>query len=207
MLDLQEKLHDLESRVVALETATVSGMPGHSIAVRFTSLHDRVDIVGRNVLAKIDKVHKETQGRLTKVDDRLEGVDQRLEGVDERLTGVDQRLEGVDERLTGVDQRLEGVDERLTGVDQHLAGVDQRLVDLNEQILNVREEMSDNFARMELQVDKAYQRLGAHEARFDRIEAFMGQHARQVDERFESVDKEIADLKSILLRIEDKLPA
>ncbi|MBF8194127.1 hypothetical protein ITP53_52355 [Nonomuraea sp. K274] len=101
---LEAKYRDLEARFTALEQATVSGMPEQSIAERFHELHNRVGIVGQNVLDKIDreigKVNTSMKAGFAEVDARFAKVDERFVQVDERLDRIESILVHIDAKLT-----------------------------------------------------------------------------------------------------------
>ncbi|MET8006498.1 hypothetical protein [Nonomuraea glycinis] len=96
MFGLQAQVNDHEVRLTALESRTVSGVPDTTIAVRFTTLHERVDAVANNLLDKIDarfnQLSAQTDARFEQVDQRFEQIDQRFEQVDQRFTQVDGQL-------------------------------------------------------------------------------------------------------------------
>ncbi|MEV0596318.1 hypothetical protein [Nonomuraea cavernae] len=74
-------------------------MPDMSIAERFTALHDRVSVVGQNILARIDtrieEVRMEMREGFAQVDQRFEQIDQRFERVEGSLTEIKALLVGM----------------------------------------------------------------------------------------------------------------
>jgi septal ring factor EnvC (AmiA/AmiB activator) len=107
---LHAQVSDHEIRLAALESRTVSGVPETTIAVRFTTLHERVDAVANNLLDKIDarfnQLSAQTDARFEQVDQRFAQMDQRFEQVDQRFAQMDQRFEQVDQRFAQMDGQL-----------------------------------------------------------------------------------------------------
>jgi chromosome segregation ATPase len=170
MMDLQERVRGLEARVESLEQAIVSGVPGNNIADRFNELHNRVDIVGKNVRSYIDKKFDELS---TEMDVRFAKVDERFDAVDERFTRVDERFDAVDERFTKVDERFDkleaSVDQRFNDVDNRLA-----LVMAEVSMINGDSKRRDQrIDKLEKQLETQHEILLVHDERFDRIESLL----------------------------------
>ncbi|MEV0146274.1 MULTISPECIES: hypothetical protein [unclassified Nonomuraea] len=167
MLDLHVEMDRLKVRVAALEARTVSGMPDTSIAERFGVLHDRVDIVGRNVLKALDLRFKELDSRISdtraemkqgfehvngrldlidlrfeQVDGRFEKIDQRFETIDQRFDVIDQRFETIDQRFDVIDQRFETIDQRFDVIDQRFETIDQRFETIDQRFGRVEQDIA-----------------------------------------------------------------
>ncbi|MDF2709930.1 MAG: hypothetical protein K0R62_5582, partial [Nonomuraea muscovyensis] len=85
MLDLEAEVIDLKTRVEALETNSLSGMPGITVAERFTSLHDRVDTVGRNITDRLDRRFTMLDGRITDTRAEMTRGFQQIDGRFEKV--------------------------------------------------------------------------------------------------------------------------
>ncbi|MFG1706698.1 hypothetical protein ACFLIM_26265 [Nonomuraea sp. M3C6] len=117
-MDLQEKCRELDVRLSALEKATVSGVPGMSIADRINALGDRVGFVGNNILDRIDRavaeLKTEMDGRFAQVDERFAQVDARFDHIDKRLDGHDARFDHIDGEIADIKSILVRIDAKLT---------------------------------------------------------------------------------------------
>lgn len=103
MFGLQAQVSDHEVRLAALESRTVSGVPETTIAERFATLHDRVDVVATNLLDKIDERFNQLSAQMAV---RFEQVNQRFEQVDQRFEQVDQRFAQMDGQLGEIKSML-----------------------------------------------------------------------------------------------------
>ncbi|MEU7852351.1 hypothetical protein [Nonomuraea sp. NPDC049141] len=117
---------DLQEKVSALQTDTVSGVPGTSIEQRFTSLHDRVDIVGKNVLDRIDKRTKDLDKKIETRADQLEKrIDARTDFLYEKVFMLSKDTENgfdrVNRDIASVDLRIGKVEARIDKVDKDIA--------------------------------------------------------------------------------------
>ncbi|GAA1681482.1 hypothetical protein GCM10009733_092710 [Nonomuraea maheshkhaliensis] len=180
MLDCEERHLRLETRLKALEDATVSGVPGQSIATRFWTHYGRISIVAQNINEKIERevgtLRTEMKAGFAAVEQRFEQVDQRFEQVDQRFEQVDQRFEQVDQRFEQVDQRFEQVDERLGKLDHRVSLLGTEI----NMLRSTAHEMSDGIAkinkdsaRRDLRIDKIEKQLATHDERFNSIEALL----------------------------------
>ncbi|MFG3436618.1 hypothetical protein ACGF0J_05155 [Nonomuraea sp. NPDC047897] len=203
MLDLEAEVIDLKTRVEALETHNLSGMPGITVAERFTSLHDRIDTMGRNITDRLDRRFTVLDGRIT--DTRAEmsrgfkQVGQRLDLVDLRFEQIDGRFEKVEQRLDQMDRRFEKVEQRLDRMDARFEKVEQRL-----------DRMDARFEQIDTRFEQIDARFEQIDARFEQIDT----RFEQIDARFEKVEGDIAelkvgmtDIKSMLVSLGAKAPA
>ncbi|MDR8411219.1 hypothetical protein MTP10_21100 [Nonomuraea sp. 3-1Str] len=93
MLDLRMEVDHLKGRVDALEARTFSGVPNMSIAERFEQVHDRVDLVARNILDKIDERYTQLD---TRIDETRAEMRRGFQAIDRRFEAIDQRFERVE---------------------------------------------------------------------------------------------------------------
>ncbi|MET8868765.1 hypothetical protein ABZW11_38055 [Nonomuraea sp. NPDC004580] len=93
------------------------------------------------------------------------------------FVAVNRRFERVDARLDRMDVRLDQMDARLYQMDARLEQVDRRL-----------EQMDTRFE----QIDTRFEQM---DTRFE-----------QIDKRFEQVDTQFDGLRTLLMRIDAKLP-
>jgi chromosome segregation ATPase len=103
-------VNDLRHRVSTLEANTMSGMPKTTVAERFDSLHDRMDIVGTNVLDAVSKLRSDTIKNLVDVHQQIGHVALRLDKVYLRLDQHDGRFNdlesAMDEKFGKVDKDI-----------------------------------------------------------------------------------------------------
>ncbi len=135
MLDLEAEVLDLKTRVGVLETNSLSGMPGTTIAERFTSLHDRVDAMGRNLLDQLDRRFTVLDGRIT--DTRAE-MRRGFEQVNARLDLIDLRFEQVDARFEEIDARFEKIDARFERIEGDIADLKSDVADLKSGMTDIK---------------------------------------------------------------------
>lgn len=126
MFDVREKCRELDVRVAALERATVSGVAESSIAERFDELHNRLDLVGTNIQAKIER---EVGQLRTEMKAGFAGVEERFTKVDEQFDKIDGRFTKVNERFDKIEKRLDGHDERFDRIESILVRIDAKLTD------------------------------------------------------------------------------
>ncbi|GAA2317644.1 hypothetical protein GCM10010149_82440 [Nonomuraea roseoviolacea subsp. roseoviolacea] len=134
MLDLHMEVERLKVRLEVVEARTMSGVPNMSIPERFGALHDRVDMVGRNVLTKIDERFNQLDAR---IDETRAEMKQGFQHVSERLDLIDLRFEQVDGRFAKIDDRFEAIDQRFETLDQRLGRVEGDMSDIKAMLLSL----------------------------------------------------------------------
>ena len=148
-MDLHLAVIDLQEKVSALQTDTVNGVPGTSIEQRFTSLHDRVDFVGQNVLDKIDKRTKDLDKKIETRADQLEKrIDARTDFLYEKVfmlskdtengfDRVNRDIASVDLRIGKVEARIDKIDTRIDKVDKDIAELKAGFGELKSMLISI----------------------------------------------------------------------
>ena len=152
MLDCKEQCIRLETRVKALEDATVSGVPDQSIATRFETQYSRISIVAQNINAKIER---EVGALRTEMKAGFAAVNQRFEQVDTRFEQVDERLGELDHRVS-----LLGTEISMLRSTAH---------EMSDGIVKINKDS----ARRDLRIDRIEKQLATHDERFNSIEALL----------------------------------
>ncbi|MET7466058.1 hypothetical protein [Nonomuraea sp. NPDC005501] len=127
MLDLRMEVDHLKGRVDALEARTFSGVPDMSIAERFDQVHDRVDLVARNILDKIDE-------RYTQLDTRI----------DETQAEMRRGFEAIDRRFDGIDQQFKAIDRRFERVEGHVSHLRTDVSDIKAMLMSLGAKAPEN---------------------------------------------------------------
>ncbi|NUW44017.1 hypothetical protein [Nonomuraea rhodomycinica] len=143
MVDLQMEVEDLKLRVKALEAHTMNGMGDMTVAERFGSLHDRVDMVGDNILTKMGTGFQNVNRRLDLIDLRLGPVEDRLRLMGDRFESIDLRFDAMDRKFEAIDQRFETMDQRFDTMDQRFDTMDQRFDTMDQRLGRVESDMTD----------------------------------------------------------------
>ncbi len=87
---MDQLAHDLRTRINTLETAVLN------------TLRDNT---------------RETDRRLSRLEQQWAVIDERLDGHDDRFDAIDARLDTIDARLDTIDARLDRHDERFDAID------------------------------------------------------------------------------------------
>lgn len=124
---MRRDIVDLQVRVAAIERATFGGVPEMSIADRFTAVHDRIDMVGKNILDRFDEFQKTVDSRFDQMDARLDLMGARFDQMDVRFDRMDTRFDVLE---IAVNSTFKKFDARFEKVDAEFGEIKAMLVSL-----------------------------------------------------------------------------